>query len=125
VAPEASRCGDTVTILSDGRVLAVGPHCAELFFSGVWHSTAVPPIAALDPTLTALADGNALLVGGVLDEAVNDVHLFDAASESWRAVAPLHARRFAHAALELRDGRVLVTGGCDDFSALRRRGLLP
>lgn len=100
--------------LADGRVLAVGPHCAELFSQGQWHTTAAPPVPVSDATLTALADGNALLVGGELEEAVADVQLFETARGAWRAVAPLHARRFGQAAIRLRDGRVLVTGGCDE-----------
>lgn len=113
-APVASTCGSTTATLADGRVLAVGPHCAELFSAGAWHPAAAPPVAVSDATLTVLADGDVLLVGGKLDEAVHDVQRFNISTGSWRAVAPLNARRFAHAAVRLRDGRVLVTGGCDE-----------
>jgi len=112
--PKASHCGDTVVRLSDGRVLAVGKQCAELFSAGAWHSTSTPPVAVSDATLTALANGDALLVGGMVDEAVADVQLYETARGTWRPVAHLNARRFAHAAIRLSDGRVLVTGGCDE-----------
>lgn len=114
LTPTPSHCGETVARLGDGRILAVGKQCAELFSAGTWHPTGTPPVAVSGATLTPLADGNALLTGGQLDDAVTNVQLFEAAKGSWRAVAPLHAARFAHASLQLRDGRVLVTGGCDD-----------
>lgn len=73
-----------------------------------------PPEKLEEATLTALADGRALLAGGVADEASARAYLFDPASATWRSAAPLHHARFAHAALRLGDGRVLVVGGCDD-----------
>lgn len=113
LTPKPSRCRGLATRLADGRVLAIGEDCAELFANGRWRATQKPPRSPDSATLTALADGSALLAGGHDGNAVADASVFDAKRGTWRAVAPLNAARFAHAAVRLRDGRVLVSGGCE------------
>ena len=64
-------------------------------------------------TMTTLKNGGEVLVvgGGLPDHAMNEVDLFDAASGTWWAAAPLKVARTGHKALLLNDGRVLVVGG--------------
>ncbi len=114
LTPKPSRCRGLVARLTDGRVLAIGENCAELFANGRWRAAQKPSRSPDAATLTALADGTALLAGGHNGDAVADASLFDAKRGTWRDVAPLNAARFAHAAVRLRDGRVLVSGGCED-----------
>lgn len=67
-------------------------------------------------TLTLLADGRVLMVGG---EAGADLHpidrvaVFDPATEQWTELDPLPEPRSNHTATLLDDGRVLVAGGGD------------
>ncbi len=123
LTPKPSRCRGLVARLADGRVLAVGDGCAELFDNGRWRAAQKPPRSPDEATLTALAEGTALLAGGRNGDAVADASVFDAKRDSWRAVAPLKARRFAHAAVRLRDGRVLVSGGCEYVEACCAEGM--
>jgi uncharacterized protein (TIGR03382 family) len=64
-------------------------------------------------TLTPLADGRLLAIGGVIDQgsARNTAEIFDPALWTWNAVAPMAENRSYHSALLLADGRVLVAGG--------------
>jgi hypothetical protein len=72
-------------------------------------------------TTTELLDGRTLLLGGVttvpgsgtplLQAATGDAILYQPASNTFTAVAPMSTPRFLHAATRLPDGRVLVVGG--------------
>jgi hypothetical protein len=70
-------------------------------------------------TATVLADGRVLVTGGELDAdgaKLDSVELFDAATETWTALAPMPEPRSNHTATLLEDGRVLVAGGGDNSS---------
>lgn len=66
-------------------------------------------------TLTKLADGRVIAIGGdvVTDvpTMISDVEIYDPTSETWSDAAPLPEPRANHVATLLADGRVLVTGG--------------
>ena len=104
-------CRGARATLEDGRVLVVGEACASL--EGVLVSP--PPLPVTQTTLTAIAGNQAVLVGGLRDVALRSVLRFDANTQRWQPAAPLHEARFGHGAVALRDGRVLVTGGCAEL----------
>ena len=60
-----------------------------------------------------LADGRTLVVGGHVDNfvGIQDVNVFDPATQSWSAGAPMAYPRWYPTATTLPDGRVLVTSG--------------
>jgi hypothetical protein len=63
-------------------------------------------------TLTLLADGQVLAVGGVPVQSVDrGAEVFDRTANAWRLTSPMMAQRALHATALLPDGRVLVVGG--------------
>jgi predicted Ser/Thr protein kinase len=81
-----------------------------------------PPRGHESATLTGLKDGRVLLVGGRRgDSAMATAHVFvpapDGLTGVWQDVAPMRGARFGHSATLLRDGRVLVAGGCSPAQA--------
>src|SRR5262249_31361683 len=58
-----------------------------------------------------LPNGKVLVAGGGNDVFINNVELYDAASDSWSAAAPMAIARADFAATLLLDGRLLVSGG--------------
>ncbi len=67
-----------------------------------------------------LGDGRVLLTGGRADlacispgcsDSVDAAQVYDAATDTWRAVAPMPTDRLAHCTARLADGSVLVIGG--------------
>ena len=63
-----------------------------------------------------LGDGSVLVTGGIGRDgaALASTERFDPRSGRWRAAPPLRVARGKHAAVTLRDGRVLVLGGAAD-----------
>jgi N-acetylneuraminic acid mutarotase len=117
----------TATLLNDGRVLIAGGArvdgvaraSCELFDpkSNRWVRAADMVHARAGHTATLLADGTVLVTGGQTglslfdDQVLVSAEIYHPASNSWTAVAPMHARRRLHDAIRLHDGRVLVVGG--------------
>ena len=128
-----ARFGHTAVALRGGRVLVVGGadalyperlvSSAELFDppTGRWTSAGDIAGARSHFTLTALADGRALLTGGLAADgstALRSTLLYDPTKNSWSAGPDLISSRAAHAAAILTDGRLLVTGGADQLGRL-------
>lgn len=67
-------------------------------------------------SMTPLADGTLLLVGGMsqLNRDVGGAERYDPATGRFEAVASTAVGRKSHTATRLGDGRVLVTGGLDE-----------
>jgi N-acetylneuraminic acid mutarotase len=130
----SGRWRHTLTLLPDGRVLAVGgwsgTHTlasAEIYdpSTGNWRLVASNmSTARREHTATLLPDGRVLVAGGhnvdepdvlvvgaLVDQALDSVEIFDPVSETWQSVSSLNASRYGHTATRLKDGRVLVTGG--------------
>ncbi len=117
-----ARAGHTATLLPDGRVLIVGGYCdpkgrisctvknAELYDSSSDKVSNAGSIGtnryAHDAVL--LADGRALVTGGVLHAKL--AALFDGKLMSWSSAPPMAEERIEHASVRLGE-RVLVTGG--------------
>jgi hypothetical protein len=121
-----ARAYASATVLSDGRVLVVGGAqsysgrslpTAELYdpATNTWKPAAAAATARLERSVTALADGRVLVVGGVgptgYPGARSTAELYDPATDTWSPTADLAVGRFAHAAVRLADGSVLVVGG--------------
>lgn len=79
----------------------------------------------IDHAMTTFADGHRILVTGGCPTAElshnTRVEIYDAATDTWEAAAPMHAGRCGHRALRLPDGRVMVTG--NDFTLVPEQGL--
>jgi Domain of unknown function (DUF1929)/Fibronectin type III domain/Glyoxal oxidase N-terminus len=84
-----------------------------------WRSVSPMNHARIYHTLTMLADGTVLAVGGenssdqsIVTTGVMPAEIWDPATEKWTEVAPMAAARNYHStAALLPDGRVLVAGG--------------
>jgi beta-lactamase regulating signal transducer with metallopeptidase domain len=69
-------------------------------------------VARWSPSLTLLADGNVLVLGGVTDRGVTaDAEIYETSARRFRAIAPMTTPRVGHSATLLLDGRVLVASG--------------
>ncbi|MBL0141429.1 MAG: VCBS repeat-containing protein [Betaproteobacteria bacterium] len=108
----------TATLLMDGRILLAGGNngastvaTAEAFSQNM-DSLTLSDVGSLATareghTATLLHNGKVLVAGGGTATA----ELFDPATNSWSAAAPMASIRSNHTATLLPDGRVLVTGG--------------
>jgi MYXO-CTERM domain-containing protein len=117
--------------LTDGRVLVAGGYSrgwsrniewTEVFSptTGIWSSAGNLASTRQYHTLTALANGAAIAVGGATTTDGDTVatggyrastEIFDPTANVWRAGPALDEARAFHTATLLDDGRVLVTGG--------------
>ncbi len=124
IARESHRA----TLLNNGKVLLTGgispdwprQKLAEIYdpATGAFSSAGEMTTPRADHTATLLANGQVLLgagsTGRSINEAVTDTaELFDPATNHFTATGKLAAPRHKHAAVRLRDGRVLVIGGAD------------
>ena len=108
---------------STGRDWKALPN-AELFDPETGRFTSLPPMRHQRdrPTLSLLPDGRVLIAGGKDDESTEKpraAELFDPAraggpDSPFLPAASLNQDRFAHHAVTLRDGRVLLLGGWSD-----------
>jgi hypothetical protein len=76
-----------------------------------WTTTGSMTVPRSGHTLTALADGRALAVGGIGASSTSEI--YDPVSGTWAATAPPSISRTQHRAVRLQDGRILVAGGYD------------
>jgi len=125
------RAGHTLSLLSDGRVLAAGGwngnflSSAEIFdpATATWTAAAGMSRGRWGHTATLLGDGSGrvFVVGG---ENYNDgsgphyrlTEMWDPASGAWSAGPPLNVRRAWHRTAVLPDGRLMAIGGISSFS---------
>lgn len=121
-----ARDSASATLLPDGRVLMIGGAqsysgralpTAELFdpATNTWKAAAPAATTRPERSVTTLTDGRVLVVGGVgpsgYPGALSTAEIYDPATDSWSPTADLADGRFAHAAVLLADGTVLVVGG--------------
>lgn len=122
------RARHTATQLDDGRVLVTGgltggfsndlTATAEIYdaVAGTWSQTGEMSYNRQYHAATLLQDGRVLVTGGSSDDGRNttfltSADLYDPASGTFTAAAPMTVARVLHTATRLRDGRVLVAGG--------------
>jgi N-acetylneuraminic acid mutarotase len=121
-----ARDSASAALLTDGRVLLIGGArsysgralpTAELFdpATNTWKAAAAAATTRFERSVTTLADGRVLVVGGVdpsgYPGALSTAELYDPATDTWLPTADLTVGRFAHEAVMLADGSVLVAGG--------------
>src|SRR6185437_10064298 len=90
-----------------------------------WQPAAPMTSPRVYHTLTMLADGKVLAVGGdtdthqgIVTTGVLPAEVWDPATRTWSAAPPMAAARNYHStALLMPDGRVLVAGGGHSFGA--------
>ena len=103
-------------LLANDSVLVTGFGTAEQYdaATGEWRSIAAPRWVGSGHTLTPLANGHVLALGGHRgDFSVPDAELYDPETQTWMAAAPLTTGRAGHSASLLSDGKLLVAGGFD------------
>ena len=118
------RVGHIAVLLRSGKVLIAGgwigrgaTDSAELYDPATQKFSAIAKMTALRgrPSATLLANGDVLVAGGQdrdsLDGILASAEIFHAATMTFHPVGSMHARRIAHTATLLRDGRVLIAGG--------------
>lgn len=115
----------TATLLPDGRVLVAGgqgpeltyPAAAEIYDPQTERWSAAESIGPgrIGHSATLLPNGNVAVTGGFVFqpafEALDRVEIYSPVANSWRLAAPLRGRRGNHAAILLRNGKLLVAGG--------------
>jgi MYXO-CTERM domain-containing protein len=123
----APRRGHAAARLMDGSVLIVGGESAavELFSAAPDRLLSLPGLGATrsDHTLTAVSGNKAVLVGGLgsggAAKHFDAVHVFDGATRTWDTIdSTLNTARRGHLATLLATGRILISGGRDQSSAL-------
>jgi hypothetical protein len=139
-APKHPREGAKPVLLANGNVLAIGGSTYEDRFPPVQTIyTVLPTVEEYDPntnewtevaamnqvrsqeTATLMGNGNVLVTGGVnqinygppADSAVSSAEMYNLATNSWTALAPMALARERHTATLLPGGDVLVAGGGD------------
>ncbi len=121
------RCVHSTTLLNSGHVLVAGGidwiteevrDTAEIYDSesGKWANTGTMRTARFNHRAIKMRDGNVLVMGGTClypgeEHVVASAEIYDSKAGTWRQVAALRTARRSHAAVLLRDGRVLVVGG--------------
>ncbi|AUX38981.1 uncharacterized protein SOCE26_003630 [Sorangium cellulosum] len=129
--PSELRAEHTATLLDDGRVLVAGGEAgsaalasAEIYdpAADTWSPGPAMPGVRAGHEATRLLDGRVLVTGGIagplldMDSGVtrgpiaSTVEIFDPATATWSAAAPLAGGIRRLTATLLLDGRVLVTG---------------
>jgi Galactose oxidase, central domain/Kelch motif len=87
---------------------------------GRWKLTGSLVDGRAHHTVTVLADGRVLVVGGLDSSSMNtaSAELYDPASRTWTATGSLNIGRADHTAILLPGGKVLVTGGSTNTADL-------
>jgi hypothetical protein len=123
----------SMTLLSDGRVLATGGqdsrgelNSAEIYDpdSGAWQLVGAMMVPRSHHTATSLTTGQVLVVGGYAYESAPDgndlisrqdtAEVFDPGTNTFYQTGNLTHPRVHHDAVQLSDGKILVAGGLDD-----------
>jgi N-acetylneuraminic acid mutarotase len=126
-----ARVMHTGSVLSDGKVLIAGGvreeaydyvMSAEIYdpSTGKWTGAAGLQYPRVSSTSSVLSDGKVLLVGATLDSPLNGdstdtAEFYDPSTDSWTLTSTLNNARQNQAASVLSNGKVLISGGYDEF----------
>lgn len=98
--------GGTIELFVDaqGEAVLVDP---------LWAPAGSMSVARVEHTMTRLADGRVLVVGGVGSDGstLRSPELYNPANNTWSGAGGMSTYRRGHSATLLNDGRVLVAGG--------------
>jgi N-acetylneuraminic acid mutarotase len=119
--------GHTATLLADGRVLLVGGCIGSSLCTdqvdiydpqtNLWSTAQALPSDRASHSAQLLQDGRVLIVGG--GRSIDNVPLggealvYNPQTNTWTSTGPMVTMRLAAQAVQLADGRVLITGGLD------------
>ena len=117
--PFGPHVGEIIT-LGNGDLLLAGiddPPLASStseIFDGTTFRPAMPVWSARwGSTSTVMPTGSVVIAGGGHFYTTNDLSTFDPATNSYHSLGALQIARSEHAAIALRDGRLLIIGGQD------------
>ena len=86
---------------------------------GAWTAVGSMNVVRENHTLTLLADGQVLAVGGTdFTNTYSSAEIYDPITDSWVSTGTMSTVRQAHSATLLADGRVLVAGGYNGSAQL-------
>jgi N-acetylneuraminic acid mutarotase len=109
---------DSLAVLTDGRVLAVGGGRGTAVWSPAagWSGAGVLLAGHQYPATTRLPDGRVLLAGGLEAEdsgntVVADAEIYDPGTDSWAGAGAMRSPRWSFGMVTLQDGRVVAIGG--------------
>ena len=119
--------GQTVTELSDGRVMVVGGYYVDTItwefiilnkvdiydpVTETWAIAAQMNLERYDHTATLLNDGSVLVAGGNTNAfQTAECELFIPINNTWNVISPMIEPRYSHAAIRLSNGNVFISGG--------------
>lgn len=112
------RQGHALTGLPGGRILASGGASqnprSEIYYpdEDIWRPSGTNSLIREGPSVTVLADGRVIMVGGRSSfRQLDSSEIFNSETEEWSLIPAMAERRLATTATTLADGRVLVVGG--------------
>ena len=126
----SARDGHTATILTNGKILAVGGTnngvaltSAELYnsASGTWASTGSMNTARSHARAVLLSNGSVLVMGGCVNDCLSattkSAELYNPTSGTFTVTGSMVQARAEFGVTLLASGQVLVAGGCTAYDA--------